>query len=84
MGPGCLKRCAGYRVTRRPANKRLFKIREQLAERYEELSTPDLLKQVPGEPLQLELTEQEANSDAAYRSPPLGAQTENGMGKEEV
>ncbi len=79
-----MKRCAGYRVTKRPANKRLFKIREQLAERHEELSTPDLLKQVLSEPMQLELTEQEANSGAAYRSPPLGVQTKNGMEKEEV
>jgi hypothetical protein len=46
----------------RTANKRLFRLREQLSLRYEELSTPDVLKRVLAEPLQLQLRAQGAAS----------------------
>ncbi len=47
-----------YNQLVRTAHKRLFKLRDQLAGRYEELSTPDLLAKVLREPLQMPLQEQ--------------------------
>lgn len=44
-----------YNQLVRTAHKRLFKLRDQLAGRYEELSTPDLLDKVLREPLQMPL-----------------------------
>ena len=44
-----------YNQLVRTAHKRLFKLRDQLAGRYKELSTPDLLDKVLREPLQMPL-----------------------------
>jgi len=41
----------------RTANRRLFRLREHLSERYDELSTPDLLRKVLSEPVQMPLSE---------------------------
>ncbi len=44
-----------YNQLVRTANKRLFKLKDQLSRRYEELSTPDLLGKILSEPLQMSL-----------------------------
>lgn len=48
----------------RTAHKRLFKLRDQLSDRYEELSTPDLLREILKEPSQMLLPEAQSGRGA--------------------
>jgi hypothetical protein len=53
-----------YNQLVRTANKRLFKLKDQLSRRYEELSTPDLLGKILSEPLQMSLGLTETSPNA--------------------
>jgi hypothetical protein len=62
----------------RTAHKRMFKLRDQLAGRYEALSTPDLLTKILKEPFQMPLQAQPREGEQvppAANEPPIPSTT---------
>ena len=73
-----------YNQLVRTAHKRLFRLRDQLSGRYQELSTPDLLTKVLNEPFQIPLQPQGASANQiSPQAPDSSAAGKNGDRKEE-